>query len=767
MPYEQAIEHIHPQDKQRVDQAVAWAINPLSDGVFDQTYRTLGVDDAQLRWVRFWGRSYFSSSGELTRFGGMAQDVTEQVLGRQQLERTQQQLLTQFEQAPVGIATISGEELTFRSANPFYGQIVGRSPEQLVGRTLFEVIPEVRGLGFETLLRGVLTSGQPYTAQEVPAQLIRQGRLETAYFTFTYQPHWLSDDLPSAILMIATEVTSQVVARQQVEASEAKLNLLSDTVPSMIFYLDQQQRYQSYNRTFMDWFGVDRTQVIGQTVREFLGEKAYQVVAPYLAVAYGGNPVRYEMQGPAPLAGERWLDITYTPHRNEAGEVLGVIVLAVDISEQIQARESLQASEARFRSLIEQSPAAIGLFVGRDLRIEMANELMIAVWGKGASVLGKPLIEALPELVGQPFLALLDQVYATGVAYTGHGMRADLVMDGELKTHYFDFTYQPIHDADGRVYAIMDLALDVTQEFLLHQRVEQGQQSVQNAVDLAQLGIWKIDVTTQKAEFSPLVNEWVGSPDPLTLPAAVAAIDPDDLPAFNAAFSRAYSVESGGKLDVEYRLKNVTTGRVYLLHSVGQMYFDPAGKPALLQGFSRDITAIRALQLTLESQVHERTQDLLLANQDLKRSNDNLQQFAYVASHDLQEPLRKIQSFSTLLEQQAEGQLTDLGRTYLQRITGAAARMSGLIKDLLSYSRIATRQQIFGPISLNAVMANVVETLSLEIEQRQAQLQTAELPIVNGDPSQLGQLFQNLFSNALKFTPQGQPPQIKVEYFCR
>ncbi|GAB4002113.1 hypothetical protein GCM10028807_60020 [Spirosoma daeguense] len=175
----------------------------------------------------------------------------------------------------------------------------------------------------------------------------------------------------------------------------------------------------------------------------------------------------------------------------------------------------------------------------------------------------------------------------------------------------------------------------------------------------------------------------------------------------------------------------------------------------------------RQLTQELEERVLTRTHELELLNQDLHRSNDNLQQFAYVASHDLQEPLRKIQSFSTLLSQYLGEGLDATATDYLERINKSGALMSTLIRDLLSYSRIATRQQRFGPISLDAVVTGVLETLSLEIDERQARIEVDELPIVNGDDSQLSQLFQNLLSNALKFTPDKQYPQVRVTYSHR
>ncbi|GAB3945995.1 hypothetical protein GCM10028805_15990 [Spirosoma harenae] len=165
-----------------------------------------------------------------------------------------------------------------------------------------------------------------------------------------------------------------------------------------------------------------------------------------------------------------------------------------------------------------------------------------------------------------------------------------------------------------------------------------------------------------------------------------------------------------------------------------------------------DFTRVKQLQGQLESKIEE-----------LNRSNNNLEQFASIASHDLQEPLRKIQSFSALLTSQLEGQLTDISRDYLQRINLAVSRMSTLITDLLAYSRLSTVQQKFAPVSLSAVVADVLTTLDWTISQRQAQVEVYALPTVDGEAWQLGQLFQNLLSNALKFSRPDHRPRVEVK----
>jgi signal transduction histidine kinase len=174
----------------------------------------------------------------------------------------------------------------------------------------------------------------------------------------------------------------------------------------------------------------------------------------------------------------------------------------------------------------------------------------------------------------------------------------------------------------------------------------------------------------------------------------------------------------------------------------------------------------RTLSDNLEQQVQVRTRELQASIQDLERSNENLQQFAYIASHDLQEPLRKIQSFGNLLQMQYAGQLGD-GVSHLVRMQSAANRMSILIRDLLMFSRISTRQQAAGPVSMNQVVQVALADLELSIHQTKAEVDVSLLPVVQGDASQLGQLMTNLISNALKFHRMGEegspvPPRVKI-----
>lgn len=147
--------------------------------------------------------------------------------------------------------------------------------------------------------------------------------------------------------------------------------------------------------------------------------------------------------------------------------------------------------------------------------------------------------------------------------------------------------------------------------------------------------------------------------------------------------------------------------------------------------------------------------------QRLNVSNDELAQFAYVASHDLQEPLRKITAFSDLLLEQYKSQLQGDGELYLQRISGSAGRMRNLITDLLNYSRVS-RANAIEEIDLNLVYSQVKDDLEILIKEKKAVMKAGDLPVVKGDLSEFRQLFQNLLTNALKFSKSDEPPSIQI-----
>ena len=165
----------------------------------------------------------------------------------------------------------------------------------------------------------------------------------------------------------------------------------------------------------------------------------------------------------------------------------------------------------------------------------------------------------------------------------------------------------------------------------------------------------------------------------------------------------------------------------------------------------------------LEGKVEERTAELNASTEALMRSNRELEQFASVASHDLQEPLRKIQAFGDRLQDRFGDQLTEQGKDYLDRILSSASRMRRLIDDLLSFSRVASKAQPFVLTDLGTILTEVVSDLEGRLQQTEGHVEVGELPALEADPMQMQQLFQNLIANGLKFNRPGVPPVVRVQ----
>ncbi|MGE5224828.1 MAG: sensor histidine kinase, partial [Omnitrophica WOR_2 bacterium] len=147
----------------------------------------------------------------------------------------------------------------------------------------------------------------------------------------------------------------------------------------------------------------------------------------------------------------------------------------------------------------------------------------------------------------------------------------------------------------------------------------------------------------------------------------------------------------------------------------------------------------------------------------LERSNRDLQDFAYIASHDLQEPLRKVRLFGERLKASTGPGLDEKGLDYINRMQNAAERMQKMIEDLLSYSRVTTRAQPHRKVDLSQVVAEVLSDLDIRIEQTHGQIEVGSLPVIEAEPLQMRQLFQNLIGNALKFHKRDAPPVVRVQ----
>lgn len=466
-----------------------------------------------------------------------------------------------------------------------------------------------------------------------------------------------------------------------------------------------------------------------------------------------------------------WMRATGTYFNDDAGKLAYITGTVHDTTAEVEKELALADSEARFRSLIQEAPVATCLFVGLDMRIEVANEIMLGYWGKDASVLGKPLAEGVPEMIGQPFLAILEHVFNTGITYTDNAAKAEIVVNGVVSTYYFDFTYKPLRNAAGEVYAIMDMAVDVTEEVLARKKVEEAEASLRGAIELAELGTWELDLATSTFQYSERLRKWFGfdANEIITVEKVMNVVNKEDRQRIGSGLQDA---ALSGTFDLEYR---VYADKERILHAHGKTFYNEKNEAYKIIGTAQDVTTQRTLQLSLEQEVQLRTEELLTVNEELGvaneelndtnkqllHSNEELAQYAYVASHDLQEPLRKIRMFSGMLEKQDS--LSAENRPVVAKIAKSAERMSLLIRDLLDFSRLLKSDTHMQPVDLSFILQGVINDFELTIEEKRATVRIGRLPVIEAVALQMNQLFYNLLSNALKFTRPDIAPEIVID----
>jgi PAS domain S-box-containing protein len=404
---------------------------------FDFTYQGDEVDSFYLVAAQRSGELLVVS---LTNSAQQERPAVEQALrasqareqaARREVERERNLLEAILAQAPVAIGLFRGTEQVVVTANSQLCAIWGREPTEVLGRPLLDGVPELRGQGFAELLAEVARTRNPFVGREVPAQLAQQGRLQTSYFNFVFQPLYDSAGELLGVLDIASDVTEQVLARHQVQNLNEELAATNEEL-------------QAANEEFLS-----SNEALTQTQLQLqqLNQKLEQRVA----------------------------------ERTQA--------LA-------QAQAEAEHQRQRLTRFFNQAPAAVCILDGPDFVYELVNPTYQQLF-PGRQLLGRPLLVALPELADQPVWHTLRRVYETGQTHEEVGILTPVATreGGPLKDFYFHYIQQARYDEHGHIDGILVFVLDMTEQVLAQQRADAlqsevlaaAQQQVQQREDLYQL----------------------------------------------------------------------------------------------------------------------------------------------------------------------------------------------------------------------------------------------------------------------------------------
>jgi PAS domain S-box-containing protein len=398
------------------------------------------------------------------------------------------------------------------------------------------------------------------------------------------------------------------------------------------------------------------------------------------------------------------------------------------------------------------------------LIFETANE---GIWITDSNRMTIMVNQRLSEMLGYPIDEILGKTSSDFLFDDQEEIRleiSDILKSGMKTSREFKFRRKdgsilwaisnasPVLDNQGRVIKIVAMLTDITKRKKAENALNEAKEKLNLALESGNIGIWEWDLKSDETLWDERMQLMFGvKPGSFenTHKAFVNLIHEEDIWHLEKAINE--TVNHGKPYVILYRTKPVN-GKIKFITSRAIVNKFENGKPVSLLGVCFDITSLR----------EETDYTILKLNEELLRSNKELEHFAYVASHDLQEPLRMVSCFTQLLADQYKGKLDDKANDYINYAVEGSNRMYELLNGLLAYSRIHTKGKNFTEIDTGLVLSDVLKNLSLKIKESKATIVTDELPVIYADGTQMIQLFQNLFSNAIKFSPE--KPRIYISY---
>lgn len=403
------------------------------------------------------------------------------------------------------------------------------------------------------------------------------------------------------------------------------------------------------------------------------------------------------------------------------------------------------------------------LFWGDDL-ICFYNDAFRPSLGKDGKhpALGKKGKEVWPEI--WDFIGpLLKKVMSSGEPVWFEDQLVPFFRNGKIEDIYWTFSYSPVYDDQGQINGVFVTCTETTKKVLVFNQLHDSERRFQNLVTDATVGIIVLIGQDMIVEIvNDAYGQLIGRSREELLGKPLFSVIPETEPHFRTLHEKVRTTGEPIYLsDHPYFVFVNGEKKEGFVNLVYQPYRGGGGEVEGVMILRQDVTELVMAKLRMEEVVAERTRELATANRHLQRSNAELAQFAYIASHDLQEPVRKVATFTQMLEAEL-GSITDRQRNYLDKIKNASARMLLLIRDVLTFSQLSRDTDLVRPTDLGVILDHIADDLELLIAQKRATLSYGDLPVVEAVPLQMSQLFGNLISNALKFTQSNVNPVISV-----
>ncbi len=664
-------------------------------------------------------------------------DVTKRRAAELALQYSENQYRTAFANAPIGLVLteLNGRYL---EANAAYRRISGYDEDELRARSFLSIthaddLENSRAL-FHQLVKGEVES------YAIEKRILNQGG----------EVRWVRAH--AALLRDVRGNSTKVIALVEdiTDAKQAaeRFRFLAESIPQMVWTATPDGLVDYVNAQGMRYLGVRTEEALGGNwVQHLHPEDRAGAVRCWSESLETG--ILYETD----FRLRRGSDGAWRRHLaraaaliSEGGQITHWFGTCTDIEQQHQAVRQIEEDRRRWRELLFQAPAAIAVLRGPEHVMEWVNPVFERLAGRPAAVLlGETVVAALPELAAQGYVSMLDHVYQTGKPSHGHEayVRVGAGAEEDLRDLYVHFVCLPTRNTGGEIDGIFAHVTDVTGEVMARKAIEDSESQFRTLAESIPHLTWMADETGHIFWYNQRWFDYTGTTlDEMQGWGWDKVHDPEILPEVVKTWRRALA--SGEPVEMTFPLRGADGEfRPFLTRVVPIR--DSNDQVVRWFGTNTDITEQR------------RTEE------KLRRINRDLEEFSYVASHDLQEPLRMVNIYTQLMLKGKDGAKKDLD-LYAGYIAEGVKRMDILIHDLLSFARSVHGDDELdaGSADVAAAFQDALSVLKSRMEESGAVVRAGALPVTRGDVPQLSHVFQNILSNALKYRKADRVPEVEV-----
>jgi PAS domain S-box-containing protein len=625
-------------------------------------------------------------------------------------------------------------------------------PEELTGRNFWEAFPNLLDTPVERNYRLVMDQPESIQFEMQPA-------LEGPWYKISVYPS------QAGISAYWQDITEHKLVEKTLRFSVERFAKTFNAAPNaLVISRLADGQIEMINDSFERLFGFTRAEVIGKTSLElnmFADPAAREVIIHQLRSDHFLR--NYSTEVRIRSGDIRQVELSVEMLTIDTDNYIFTII--VDITERNRAEKILRESErqqremassldlerSRLAAVIENLPVGIWI-ADQNGQLIGKNQMADQIWAGNA-----PLSESIEKY--QEYKArfansgkeLQPEEYPVAIALrTGQ-----TVEPVEMNIIRYDGTEgtvlvsaQPIMDDEGQLTGVVGVNVDISDRKQVEEALQQSEVRFRQLADAMPQLVWTAEPDGKVDYYNQRYQEYHGIlPNPHVGWDWAPVLHPDDVQATVEAWQR--SVESGETYQIEHRVRMANGEyRWHLSRAVSGK--DENGQTIKWFGTATDIHDVKQVEDVLKTYTVE-----------LERSNRDLQEFAFVVSHDLQEPLRKIETLGDMIAEGANN-LTEQQRDKFDRLRKSTGRMRHMVDGLLQLSRLSTRAQPFQQVDLSKITEEVLSDLELRIKQTGGVIEVGELPVIEADPVQMRQLFQNLVGNALKFQPPGGKPHVKI-----